>query len=127
MDTWYRARVQEELGKIGKAQAAQAAGRQARVFDWDQAARLLRERQATEADAGLDEDWFYTRATILRSGQPVETDYTPYLSSLWATPVLRIGNEHIPCWCYADDTPGWDQATYWPDSARAIFTGLDKP
>ena len=102
-----------------------------RVFDWDKAARILRERNATFADAGLEGDWEYTGGAIPKNGDPVPAEETyTYLASTWATPILDIDGEEIACWRYDYETPGydpasghgeWDAATYWPESALRMF------
>lgn len=105
------------------AQAAQ--GQPHRVFDWDKAARLIRERKAAEASAGLSEDWGWTGGKIFASGAPVDANDTyVYLASNWATPVLVIDGENIECWRFQKDSPNWDSSTYWPPSALAILSEL---
>jgi hypothetical protein len=95
----------------------------ARVFDWDRAAALIREREPREASAGLGGDWEWTGGSIWRDGAPVPRDETyTYLSSTWATPELDLDGEVIDCWVWRDGS-GWDSDTYWPDSALAILAG----
>jgi hypothetical protein len=101
------------------ARAAAKAGARMRAFDWEQAARILAERRPAEAVAGLQSDLSWTGGTIWRDGKPVTDEYT-YLASLWAVPVLVIGDEEIPCWRYADEC-GYDMDTKWPDMALAIL------
>jgi len=101
------------------------AGNPSMVFDWDKAARIIRERGATDAQAGLSGDWGYTGGTILADGIPDVESYT-YLASTWAVPELRLGDgggEAVPCYRMADDAPGWDAKTKWPASALAILEG----
>lgn len=109
-----------------RGQAAQ--GQPQRVFDWDKAARIIRERGAMSASAGLIEDWGHTGGAILRDGKPIpkEDTYT-YLSSNWATPVLEIDGEEIPCWRYERDTDEWNAETFWPESALKILTETEQP
>jgi hypothetical protein len=97
-------------------------GRESRVFDWDKAATLIRERNAQDARAGLSGDWEWTGGAILADGKPVprENTYT-YLASTWAIPELEIDRETIDCWRVESETPGWDSDTYWPESALAIL------
>lgn len=105
-----------------RGKAARAAGARSRVFDWERAAKIIVEKGAREADAGLSEDWSYTRGQILANGMPVaERDYHD-LASLWATPTLEIDGEHIECWRYEEDAPGWNAETFWPESAKAILS-----
>ena len=89
-----------------------------RVFDWDEAARILAERKPSEASAGLLEDLEYTTGSIWSDGAPDRSEYT-YLASNWATPVLIIDGENMPCWVSEDKTE-WDEHTKWPESALAI-------
>lgn len=92
------------------------------VFDWDKAARLIRERGATSAAAGLRDDWEYTGGAIMAAGKPLRNQYT-FLASTWAVPELEIDGELIPCYKMQSDTPGWDAKTKWPDSALEILQG----
>lgn len=97
-------------------------GNEMKVFDWDKAAQLIKERKATTASAGLSGDWEWTGGDILRDGVPVPQDNTYcYLASTWATPELEIDGEIIECYRMQSDTPGWDSDTYWPESARAAL------
>jgi hypothetical protein len=125
------------------AMGAANRGKPLKVFDWNKAAKILRERGVKDADAGLEGDYDYTRGSILKNGKPVaaEDTYT-YLASTWATPTLIIGEDEIPCWRYRnkkqpnperpndpapteEDENDWNASTYWPKSARAIFNGVD--
>ena len=66
-------------------------GKPAKVFDWDRAARRIKETGATHAAAGLSGDWEWTGGDILRDGKPIPEDDTyVYLASTWATPELQI-------------------------------------
>jgi hypothetical protein len=97
------------------------------VFDWDKAARLIKERGAKTASAGLSGDWEYTGGCILKDGKPyMNTDvgdgYT-YLASTWAIPELELDEdgERIDCWRYRSETPDWGYDTRWPESALGIL------
>jgi hypothetical protein len=98
-------------------------GRPQMVFDWIKAARLIVEHKAQDASAGLSGDWEWTGGTILRDGIPVpkEETYT-YLASNWAAPEIMIDGETMDCFVMADETPGWNSGTYWPEEARALLT-----
>lgn len=97
-------------------------GNEMKVFDWDKAAQLIKEKKPKEAIAGLSEDWFWTAGTIFSNGKPVTNGCT-YLASTWATPVLILDDEEkIPCWRMQSETPGWDADTEWPESARSILS-----
>lgn len=94
-------------------------GRELMVFDWVKAARIIKERNACEAGAGLSGDWEWTGGIILENGVPVprEDTYT-YLASTWATPELEVDGVRMDCFKRQSETPGWDSGTYWPDEAR---------
>lgn len=86
-----------------------------KVFDWSKAEKLLASRGWPDADAGLSGDMRWTSGSIFRNGKRVlKDDAYVYLASNWATPVIVIGGEQIPCWVWRDESPGWDSDTYWP-------------
>ena len=60
-----------------------------KVFDWDKAAQIIKEKNPEYAEAGLFEDLEYTCGLIYKNEKPVYDSYT-YLASTWATPVLKI-------------------------------------
>ena len=97
-------------------------GKEMMVFDWNKAARLIKERNAKKAGAGLRDDWGWTGGKILENGKPVpkEDTYT-YLASTWAVPELELGREVIPCYLMESETDEWDSGTYWPESALKIL------
>lgn len=112
------------------AQAAIARGEPGKVFDWNKAAEIIKERKPTRASAGLSGDWEYTGGDIFVDGKPLEKDKTyTYLASVWATPELELVNQYgdvekIDCWILrnADNNPeNWNANTFWPDSALAIL------
>lgn len=91
-----------------------------KVFDWNKAAKLINENYRNEVVfAGLSGDMEYTSGCIFKDGRPVLDDYT-YLSSTWATPVLAVGDEEIPCYIMQHETE-WDDSTKWPQSALDIL------
>jgi hypothetical protein len=101
---------------------ARDAGNKIKVFDWDKAAQIIKERKAADASAGLSMDWEWTGGVIFRDGKPMPKEKTyVYLASLWATPELEIDSEIIDCWKWQEDTPGWGANTYWPASALKIL------
>ena len=104
---------------------AKAKGQPSKVFDWNKAAQIIKERNPEKALAGLAEDWFWTGGTIWENGH-FSTEWKPYLKSYWATPVivLEIGDarEEIECWIPETETE-WDEHTHWPESARKILEG----
>jgi hypothetical protein len=98
-----------------------------RVFDWDKAARLIRDIKPDRAGAGLADDWEWTGGDIYANGRPVEkADTYTYLCSTWATPELRLDGELQDCWKYVKDTDGWNASTYWPQSALDILNGISE-
>lgn len=100
-------------------------GLEQKVFDWDKAAQILKERKAADAQAGLDEDWDWTCGTILYDGKPV-ADH-PFLASTWATPVLELDGAFIECWRMASEVPAWNAGTVWPQSALDILGWEGEP
>ncbi len=97
-------------------------GKESKVFDWEKAARLIVERDAQEASAGLAGDWEYTGGTIFSDGKPVPSEDTyVYLTSTWATPEIEIDGERIDCFKMESETLGWDRDTYWPEAALRII------
>ncbi len=97
------------------------AGNVQMVFDWDNAAQLIRELKPAVARAGLAGDWEYTGGIIYREGIPVFDDYT-YLASTWAVPELMLDGDTIPCWRFENEVQ-WGRKTKWPESALAILRG----
>ena len=118
----------DSMEAFAKGKEAMKEGRKSKIFDWDRAAMILRQRGVEYAEAGLAGDWFYTGGPILKDKIPVDPDRTyTYLSSLWAIPQLFIDGEYIDCWIWEEDSPGWNEKTYWPMSALNIFnySGVD--
>lgn len=102
---------------VAKAEANR--GNTMKVFDWDKAAAILKERGATYAEAGLASDWSCTGGSILNDGKP-DKKYT-YLASTWATPTMIVDDgDEIDCWIYETETE-WDSGTSWPQSSLDIF------
>ena len=94
------------------------------VFDWDKAARIIKEREAEAASAGLSGDWWCTGGEIFTDGKPDMDSYT-YLASTWATPELEIDGEKIDCYIMMEDVPEeWGtpfSGIKWPKSALSIL------
>jgi len=66
-------------------------GKELKVFDWVKAARIIKERAAKNASAGLAGDWEWTGGEIFSNGAPVPQDDTyVYLASTWATTELVV-------------------------------------
>ena len=100
----------------------QNRGKEEMVFDWDKAARLIKERGATNASAGLRSDWEWTGGEILRYGKPHAASYT-YLASTWATPELEIEGKVFSCYKMKSEVPDWNAETKWPESSLNILKG----
>lgn len=96
-------------------------GKPLMVFDWDKAARLIRDRKPRVAEAGLAGDWGYTGGAIFADGKPVTDSYT-YLASTWATPQISLDGNVEDCYKMQKDTPEWDSDTKWPESALKILS-----
>ena len=96
-------------------------GREMMVFDWNKAARLIRERKPECASAGLRNDWEYTGGTIYEDGKPVMDDYT-YLASTWAVPELDMDGYIVECFRMEHEVPRWGPKTKWPKSALNILS-----
>lgn len=112
----------DTLSAYARSLAAKNSPR--RVFDWDKAARIIKERHANSASAGLQDDWEYTGGPILKGGMPVDREVSCcYLASNWAIPELEIGGEVIECFKMEREAPGWDAETFWPESALEILSG----
>lgn len=62
------------------------------VFDWVNAAKLIKKINPEKASAGLAEDWENTGGVIYESGRIIFDDYT-YLASTWARPELCIDGQ----------------------------------
>jgi len=101
-------------------------GKEPMVFDWDLAARMIRESGCVTASAGLRSDWGWTGGCIYRDGKPVMDDYT-YLSSTWAVPEIEIDGVVHPCYRMESECPGWSSDTKWPGSAVAILSDEEAP
>ena len=94
-------------------------GKELMVFDWEKAAKIIKESGAKNASAGLSGDWKWTGGEILEDGH-IPTDSYTYLASTWATPELEINGKTIDCYRMQSETDGWDAHTFWPESAKAI-------
>ena len=104
------------------AMGAANRGKELMVFDWDKAARIIKERSPEYVEAGLCGDWEWTGGCIYEDGHPVTT-YSTYLASTWAVPELDIDGEVISCYRMQSEVPGWGAKTKWPESALAILKG----
>lgn len=99
-------------------------GKELMVFDWDKAARLIKERKPECVSAGLQSNWEYTGGIIYEDGKPVMNNYT-YLSSTWAVPELNMDGDFVECFRMEDEVPGWGSDTKWPQSALDILSAAE--
>ena len=103
------------------ARGLASRGNEQKVFDWDKAAKIIKEREPDYAGAGLAGDWEYTGGTIYEEEKPVFDSYT-YLASTWATPELEVDGEIMDCYIMESETE-WDSGTTWPETALEILKG----
>jgi hypothetical protein len=96
-------------------------GKELKVFDWERAARRIKESGTKNASAGLRDDWEWTGDAIFIDGKPNQ-ESRAYLASTWATPELAIAGEVEPCFRMQSETPGWDSDTNWPQEALDILS-----
>lgn len=102
----------------------------AKIFDWDKAARLISEHKPKLAEAGLAEDWGYTNGIIFKDGERVVTDEDDdgslYVGSLWATPTIRLDGVTHECWVHwASETQ--DPQVKWPPKPPKRLLPLNPP
>jgi len=95
-------------------------GKEMMVFDWNKAAKIIKETGAKAARAGLSGDWEWTGGDILIDGKIPDDSYT-YLASTWATPELEVNGNTQDCYVMQSETDGWSSDTFWPISAKAIL------
>ena len=108
----------DTLTAFYRARAAQ--GCEQMVFDWVKAAKLIKARKPTLAQAGLQGDWEWTGGTIFSGGKPV-LDSCTYLSSNHAEPEIDLDGDRLPCYCMQSDQPTFGSDTKWPAEALAIL------
>lgn len=89
------------------------------VFDWNKAARLIKQRKPFIASAGLRDDWEWTGDIIYEGGKPKKSH--TYLASTWAVPELDLDGEIIECYKMQSEVPEWNSGTKWPKSALDIL------
>jgi hypothetical protein len=104
-------------------------GKMPMVFDWNKAARLIKEENAKIAKAGLRGCWKDTGGTIWYDGSPInkkDTCERTYLRSTWAVPEIEINGVMHECYIMQDKATEWDAFTYWPESALNIVNDKNK-
>jgi hypothetical protein len=92
------------------------------IFDWMEAAKIILDRNAEYAEAGLAGDWGYTGGTIWNNHN-IDVDSYTYLASTWAIPSIKINDEYIPCFVYEGETE-YDAHTKWPTDALSVIESL---
>ena len=107
-------------------------GRERKVFDWDKAVEIIKERGLKNCGAGLESDFEYTAGMILVDGKPVTEHYT-YLASNWATPQLIVYSdsdeglldydETIDCWLWESETD-YTEETKFPNHLIKELSGV---
>lgn len=90
------------------------------VFDWDEAARRIKESGCVTACAGL-RGHQETFRPIFRNGRPVVSGLD--ISSPWAVPVIEINGVVTPCykWHEGDYHPMYVKPQWWPAAALDIL------
>lgn len=96
-------------------------GMEMMVFDWNKAAKIIREKKPKVVRAGLRDDWEYTGGVIYENGSIVFSS-SCYLASTWAVPEISVDGEVLPCYIMQRNTK-WTAETKWPPSAIRILQG----
>ncbi len=117
------------LGADVFAKGLQNKGQTHKVFDWDKAAKIIKEHLTKHpdltAEAGLQGDWDYTGGVIFERGTHTNDHYT-YLSSNWATPTLILSwedeeQEELDCWAYMENGCRFDSSSKWDEESLVIL------
>jgi hypothetical protein len=105
-------------------------GKSLMVFDWDKAAKLIKENKPNSASAGLSGDWEYTGGNIYENNSPINREDTyVFLASTWATPELDLDGDILDCYIMEENVPeSWVlefgnnySGIYWPKSSLDIL------
>lgn len=99
-------------------------GKEMKIFDWEKAANLIVEKNASTAAAGLREDWEWTGGDIYCDREIVEDSYT-FLGSTWATPIIIIDGEEFECFQMNSEAPHEGSGTKWPEYAKKIIQNAE--
>lgn len=123
----------QEIGFFDASMLAKAAANKnnsiVRVFDWDQAAQIIKEKLVEYpnlvAEAGLQGDWDYTGGVIFENGHPTNDGYT-YLASNWAAPTLLLFNDdeeidEIECYCIQGAASRFNSSSKWDTQSLHIL------
>ncbi len=108
----------DTLSAFAKGEANR--GKPLMVFDWNKAAKLIKEKKPTIVSAGVRDDWEWTGGEIYKDGKIVKDGGT-YLSSTWAVPEIDIDGEVKECYIMESENKQWGAFTVWPDSAEKIL------
>ncbi len=65
------------------------------ILDYKEASKFIKKNNLKDVGAGLDGDWFWTGGTIMESGKVVDDEFSCYITSFWATPIIRWEEEGI--------------------------------
>ena len=113
-----------------QADIARAKGAKIKAFDWDKAAKIIKQQFEKHSDliaeAGLQGDWQYTGGVIFENGKPTNDNHT-YLASNWAAPTLIIswnGEEQLEIECSIELNERFDAETKWDEKSLEIL-GID--
>lgn len=115
------------LGPDVLAKAMENSNNTLKAFDWDQAAKIIKEEFAKHpdliAEAGLQADWDYTGGVIFQGGKPISDTHT-YLASTWATPTLLLswdGADQYEVPCFTNYSKRFHSSAKWDDQSLAIL------
>ena len=109
----------DSVTAFNKGQASK--GKEPMVFDWFKAVKLILEFKATNASAGLQDDWNWTGGDILVNGNPLKENESCYLSSTWAIPEICIDDTYYECYAMQSKVPEWNSSTFWPKEALELL------
>ena len=122
------------LGKEGSEDGEREEGqkRTRKVFDWDKAAKIIREKNAESAMAGVrnDFDWEWTGGIILEKGEPVFS-CGDCLETTFGVPEIVLMDDEgfytmtdaIECYKEKCGETDRDNKRAWPESALKILKG----
>ncbi len=94
--------VSSALGCMGKSSVAAAEGKRARYFDYNKAAKILKQHGRKWAIGGLVGDWRSSSGRISLAEDGEVSGALPWGESNWALPAIKIDERYIPCWSYCD-------------------------
>jgi len=94
-----------------------------RKFDWDKAVSIIQQLELRDAVGALAEDYTFSAAKILESGEPANAPWSRCFASDWATPCLYDETHDIAYECWTELKDGEDfifvaVTEWWPESAK---------